>query len=141
MQKKEIDEVDNFIRELETTNEKIKEVIAETKQEPITFLKKLWNISNKHCEFEKSVESQQISNRPLIRKFSGLLGGLDASEEPMETDEVLKRDIKNIIWSIPPYLPYIGFLSGDITVCKHVSKHMLNKVTEEPKLESSLSEQ
>ena len=41
MQKKEIDEVDNFIRELETTNEKIKEVIAETKQEPITFLKKL----------------------------------------------------------------------------------------------------
>ena len=82
----------------------------------------------------------------VISTFSVLLGGLDATEDPREMEELskdnlLKRDVDSIISTITPYLPYIDLLSGGVTVGKHVSKHMLNKLTEEPKPESSENEQ
>ena len=61
----------------------------------------------------------------VTSKFSGLLGGLDAIEDPKEMEEELakdkhlKRDVVNIITTKIPYLPYIGQLSGDVTIGKY----------------------
>lgn len=69
----------------------------------------------------------------LISKFSKLLGGLDTidSVESMEAelkkDELLRHDATNLVSSLTPYIPYLGFLSGVITVGKHVSAHIINK--------------
>ena len=72
----------------------------------------------------------------LISKFSGLMGGLDAIKDPKQMDDelsknkLLRRNVENIS-SLTPFLPYISLLSGSITVGKHVSKLMYNKVSEE----------
>ena len=50
----------------------------------------------------------------LISKFSKLLGGLNATEsvESMESelkkDELLRRDVTNLVSSLTPYIPYLG---------------------------------
>ena len=64
----------------------------------------------------------------LISKFSDLLGGLEAIEsadeleKDLEKDKLLKRDVKNIVEKITPYLPCLRLISGGITVGKHVVK-------------------
>ena len=64
----------------------------------------------------------------LVSKFADLLGGLDAIESSEELekdllkDKLLRRDVKNIIGWVTPFLPYLGLLSGGITVGKHVVK-------------------
>lgn len=59
----------------------------------------------------------------------------------LSNDKLLKRGVVSIISMTTPYLVYTGLLSGSVTVGKHVSEHILNKVTEEPKPESSENEQ
>ena len=62
----------------------------------------------------------------LISKFSDLLGGLEAIEssetleKELSKDELLKKDVQNLIEKIAPFIPFIGLLSGGITVGKHV---------------------
>ena len=64
----------------------------------------------------------------LISKFADLLGGLEAIESSEELekelvkDKLLKRDVKSVVEKLSPYLPYLGILSGGITVGKHVIK-------------------
>ena len=64
----------------------------------------------------------------LISKFSDLLGGLDAIESADELekdlakDKLLKRDVKNLVERVTPFLPYLGLVSGGITIGKHVVK-------------------
>lgn len=47
------------------------------------------------------------------------------------------RNIESIISMITPYFPYLSLFYIGVTVGKHVSKHMYNKVSKEPKPESS----
>ena len=64
----------------------------------------------------------------LISKFADLLGGLDAIESSDELekdigkDKLLRRDVKLLVERVTPFLPYLGLLSGGITVGKHVVK-------------------
>ena len=64
----------------------------------------------------------------LISKFADLLGGLEAIESSEELekelvkDKLLKRDVKSVVEKLSPYLPYLGILSGGVTVGKHVIK-------------------
>ena len=64
----------------------------------------------------------------LISKFADLLDGLDAIEiskeleKELTNDKLLRRDVKSIVEKVNPYLPYLGVLSGGITVGKHVVK-------------------
>ena len=64
----------------------------------------------------------------LISKFADLLGRLDAIESSDELekdlgkDKLLRRDVKLLVERVTPFLPYLGLLSGGITVGKHVVK-------------------
>ena len=69
----------------------------------------------------------------LISKFADLLGGLEAIESSEELekelikDKLLKRDVKSVVEKLSPYLPYLGILSGGVTVGKHVIKKQSKK--------------
>lgn len=69
----------------------------------------------------------------LISKFSKLMEGLDAIENPenmedeLKKDELLRRDINGLMSYLIPYIPYLNVLSASITMGKHVSSHMVNK--------------
>ena len=57
----------------------------------------------------------------VISKFALLLGGLHAIEDPktleeLKTDKLLCVDIKRITMTIAPYIPFIGILSGGLTI-------------------------
>ena len=64
----------------------------------------------------------------LVSKFADLLGGLEAIESSEELekelskDKLLRRDVKFLVEKVTPYLPYLGIISGGITVGKHVMK-------------------
>ena len=69
----------------------------------------------------------------LISKFADLLGGLEAIESSEELekelikDKLLKCDVKSVVEKLSPYLPYLGILSGGVTVGKHVIKKQSKK--------------
>ena len=75
----------------------------------------------------------------LISTFADLLGGLEAIESSEELekdltkDKLLKRDVKNLVEKITPFLPYLGIISGGITVGKHVVKKKYSVEEEEEK--------
>ena len=50
-------------------------------------------------------------------------------EEDLAKNELMKNDVKKIVGYITPLVPYIGLISGGITVGKHV----IIKRTEERK--------
>ena len=62
----------------------------------------------------------------IITKFSELMEALDAVKDAegmkkeMEENNLLRKDIKNLVGYVTPYIPLIGILSGGITVVKHV---------------------
>ena len=83
-----------------------------------------------HAEYEvkQSEKANAFLTDFLISKFAELLGGLDAIESSDElekefgNDKLLKRDVKSVVEKVSPYLPYLGILSGGVTVGKHVIK-------------------
>ena len=62
----------------------------------------------------------------IITKFSELMEALDAVKDgermkkELEENDLLRKDIKNLVGYVTPYIPLIGILSGGITVGKHV---------------------
>ena len=80
----------------------------------------------KEYETQQAEKANAFLTDLLISKFSDFLGGLEAIESSEELekdlvkDKLLKRDVKNILEKITPYLPFLGLLSGGITVGKHV---------------------
>ena len=68
----------------------------------------------------------------VISKFALLLGGLDAIEDPktleeLKSDELLRADIERITMTIALYIPFIGILSGGLTMLGAVRAHRNNK--------------
>ena len=85
------------------------------------FKKASSNTINKLCNQYEERRLQKAN-----KFLTGLLGRFDATKDPQDK---LRRDVEGIS-SIIPFLPYIGLLSDGITVGKHVSKHMYNKVSD-----------
>ena len=83
-----------------------------------------------HAEYEvkQAEKTNAFLTDLLISKFVDLLGGLDPIESSDElgkelvNDKLLKRDVKSVVEKLSPYLPYLGILSGGVTVGKHVIK-------------------
>ena len=75
-----------------------------------------------YCQYEQKrlEKANKFITDILISKLSGLLAGLDAIDSVEKKDKHLRRDVENLVSSITPYLPYLGFLSGGITVGKHI---------------------
>ena len=91
-----------------------------------------------YAEYERQVEkANQFLTDLLISKFSDLLGRLEAieSSETLEKelakDKLLKRDVKFLVEKLTPFLPYLGLLSGAVTVGKHVVKKKYSNNTDE----------
>ena len=55
------------------------------------------------------------------------IGSVENLEDELKKDNLLRRDVSNLVSSLTPYIPHLGFLSGGITVGKHISSHMINK--------------
>ena len=53
----------------------------------------------------------------------------DSLEKDLEGNELFKRDVKNILCLITPYIPFVGLVCGGVSVGKHITK----KRSEEPK--------
>ena len=84
-----------------------------------------------HAEYEvrQAEKANVFLTDLLISKFSDLLGGLDAIEnseeleKQLQSDKLLRKDVKSVVKKLTPFLPYLGILSGGVTVGKHVVKH------------------
>jgi hypothetical protein len=80
----------------------------------------------------KDYERQQLENTNnqlagiIITKFSELMEALDAVKDAegmkkeLEENDLLRKDIKNLVSYVTAYIPLIRILSGGITVGKHV---------------------
>ena len=76
--------------------------------------------------------NEQITNT-LIKQLSDLMTSLELIEdgEDLENDlgnnELLKRDIKNMLCYITPYIPLVGLVCGGICLGKHILKKRANQ--------------
>ena len=72
----------------------------------------------------------------LIKQLSELMTSLElvddgeSLEKDLESNELFKRDVKNILSYVTPNIPLIGLVCGVICLGKHVMKR---KKPEEPK--------
>ena len=72
----------------------------------------------------------------LIKQLSELMTFLElvddgeSLEKDLESNELFKRDVKNILCYITPYIPFLGLVCGGICLGKHV---MRSRQPKEPK--------
>ena len=72
----------------------------------------------------------------LIKQLSELMTSLElvddgeSLEKDLENNELFKRDEKNILCHITPYIPFVGLMCGGICLGKHV---MRRRQPKEPK--------
>ena len=93
-------------------------------------------------------EANEFLSDNLISKVSELLSNLDMikesdeMEKELQDNKLLKRDLKNIISHITPYIPLIGLFCGSVIIGKHViSKNYVNKDDGEHKQQAQQGEQ
>ena len=73
-------------------------------------------------------ETNEQSTKTLIDQLSELLSSLEMVEKKEELkddlrdNELFKRDVKNILSYVSPYVPWIGLACGAICLGKHVLK-------------------
>ena len=71
--------------------------------------------------------NEQITTT-LIKQLSDLMTSLELVEdgEDLESDlgnnELLKRDMKNMLCYVTPYIPLVGLVCGGICLGKHILK-------------------
>ena len=121
-----------FLRsELITLAEKgeIKQSVAYIKKASYSTLEKI------KVEYEKKQleETNEYLSETLMEKLSEFMEGVnmidDAKnmEEKLLHNKMVKRDLRNILGYVTPYIPLIGLVCG-ISI---VGKHMYNRKTEE----------
>ena len=77
-------------------------------------LEKIYNDYQRRQQDETNEQLAEV----LIKKISELMGSLEvvkdnvSLENDLTSNELLKRDLKNVIGIITPYVPFIGLLSG-----------------------------
>ena len=85
--------------------------------QPIKYIKKVSSkvISKLYKEYEEKrmQKANEFLIDLLISRFSKLLGSLDAMDSPenmedeLKEDELLRRDVTNLVASLTPYIPYL----------------------------------
>ena len=62
----------------------------------------------------------------LVEKFSNLLEQLELIlskaklEDDLSKNEPFKKDVKKMVGYVTPYVPFVGLISGGITIGRHV---------------------
>ena len=75
--------------------------------------------------------NEQITNT-LINQLPELLTSLEMVEEKklkddLKGNELFKRDVKNILSYVTPYVPLIGLACGAICLGKHILKNRAHR--------------
>ena len=76
----------------------------------------------------------------LMKQLSELMTSLELVDDGeflgkgLENNELFKRDVKNILCYITPYVPFVGLVCGGICLGKHV---MRRRQPKEPKDQST----
>ena len=87
----------------------------------------LEKIYNDYQRKQLDETNEKIANI-LIKQVSGLMESLELVEDSeslkkdLEDNELLKRDVKNVLCFITPYIPYIGLACGGICISRYVWK-------------------
>ena len=82
--------------------------------------------------------NNHITNK-LIKQFSGLMTTLELVEDganlekDLENNKLFKRDVKNILSYLTPYIPFVGLVCGGICVGRHVMKKRAERREKEEK--------
>ena len=69
--------------------------------------------------------NEQIT-KTLIKQLSDLMTSLELVEDgedlerDLENNELLKRDVKNMLYYVTPYIPLVGLVCGGICLGKHI---------------------
>ena len=77
-------------------------------------------IENLYSEYERkrAQKANEFLTDLCISRFASIIGGLNAIETPealsseLKNDELLKRDVYQLVETLTPYIPFLGFLSG-----------------------------
>ncbi len=78
-------------------------------------------------------ETNEYLSETLMEKLSEFMEGFDmiddakSMEEELLRNKMVKRDLRNILGYVTPYIPLIGIMFGGAIV----GKHMYNRKTEE----------
>ena len=73
-------------------------------------------------------ETNEYFGDALIKQLSELMTSLElvedgeSLEKDLENNELFKRDVKNILSYVTPYIPLIGLVCGGICLGKHVMR-------------------
>ncbi len=120
-----------FLRsELITLAEKheIKHSVAYIKKANYITLEKI----KAECERKQLQETNKYLSESLVEKLSEFMEGANmidnakSMEEELSHNKLVKRDLKNILGYVTPYIPLIGLVCG-ISI---MGKHMYNRETE-----------
>ena len=120
-----------FLRsELITLTEKreIKHSVAYIKKASYSALEKI----KEEYERKQLQETNEYLSETLMEKLSEFMEGVNmidnakSMEEELLHNKMVKRDLKNILGYVTPYIPLIGLVCG-ISI---VGKHMYNRKTE-----------
>ena len=89
----------------------------------VKYIKKVSSkvVQKLHKEYNKKrMQRAEFLTDMLISKFIRFMGGLDMIDSVEKKDELLRQDVNNLMSSITPNIPYIGFLSSRIMVPRHI---------------------
>ena len=122
-------------KEVETVNyrEEVLRLVAEGKIKQTTkYVEKasdetLEKIYKNYLTKQLDETNEHIADT-LIKQLSELMTSLElvddgeSLEKELENNEPFKRDVKNILCYITPYIPFVGLVCGGICLGKHVMK-------------------
>ena len=84
-------------------------------------------------------ETNDHITNTLIKELSGLMTTLElvedgvSLEKDLESNELFKRDVKNILSYVTPYIPLVGLVCGGICLGRHVMKKRAERREKEEK--------
>ena len=73
-------------------------------------------------------ETNEVITGTLVKQISDLMIYLelvendDSLEKNLDGNEPFKKDVKEFVGLITPYIPYVGLVCGGICIGKHVCK-------------------
>ena len=73
-------------------------------------------------------ETNEVVTGTLVKQISDLMIYLelvendDSLEKDFDSNEPFKKDVKEFVGLITPYIPYVGLVCGGICIGKHVCK-------------------